>query len=96
MRLKATKTSMYKLVSEHTALPPMRRTAFTKAYRQPAYYLRWRDADDMPCEAMLAPCAGRPVLSITCERERAESAYEAHTLRIADLRQRGMIEEDKR
>lgn len=95
MKLHATKTSMYKLVSDHAQLPPMGKTTFEKAYRQPAYYLRWRDADDMPCKAMLAACAGRPVLCITWERERAESAYEAHTLHIEDLRQRGMIEEGK-
>lgn len=95
MRLRATKTSMYKLVSEYAELPPVCETSFEKAYRQPSYYLRWRDVDDMPCKAMLAPCAGRPVLSITRERERAESAYETHALSIADLRQRGMISEDR-
>lgn len=35
LRLKANKTSLYKLVSDYEKLPPMRRTRFTKAPRQP-------------------------------------------------------------
>ena len=93
MRLKATKTSMYALVSAYEDLPPMRKAAFTKAYRYPDYWLRWRDANGMACKAFLAACAGRPVLAITKERECGESAYRTYTLSINDLRNRGMIEE---
>lgn len=93
MRLKATKTSMYALVSAYEDLPPMRKAAFTKAYRYPDYWLRWRDANDMACKAFLAACAGRPVLSITKEQEYGKPEYKAYTLSIDDLRKRGMIEE---
>lgn len=93
MRLKATKTSMYRLVGDYEDLPPMRRTTFTKAYRQPDFWLRWRDADGMACKAFLAAYAGRLVLSITKEQEYGDPEYRAYTLSVGDLRKRGMIEE---
>jgi len=38
MKLKATKTSLYKLVSEYTPLPNMKRTEFVKVPRVRPYF----------------------------------------------------------
>ncbi len=64
LRLKANKTSLYKLVAEYEALPSTRRVTFTKAYRQLDYWLKWTDADGLLCVAFLATCLGKPLLSI--------------------------------
>lgn len=94
MRLKATKKSMYALVGAYEELPPMRKTEFSKAYRHPSYWLRWWDADGLACKAFLAASLGKPVLSVTKEREYGEPVYEARTLDVSELRALGMIEDE--
>ena len=63
-RLKANKTSLYKLVGEFENLPPMRRVTITKAYRTPDWWLKWTDADGLLCVAFFSTCMGKPLLSI--------------------------------
>lgn len=66
LRLKATKTSLYRLVSEYEKLPPMCRTVFTKAPRQPDYWLEWWDSAGWFRQTHLAYGPGRSLLlSIT-------------------------------
>lgn len=83
LRLKATKTSLYKLVSEYADLPPMNQTDFRKAHRCRSYWLHWGD-----CTAYFSTCGGGPYLSIDYGVIRR-----MHKLTVADLRSRGMIEE---
>ena len=94
LRLKATKTSLYKLVHEYQSLPPMRRTRFTKAFREPDYWLEWRNADGLFCKAFLSACGGSALLSVTrkefCGPERG---YVTYGLELPELRKRGMVEE---
>ena len=63
-RLKANKTSLYKLVGEFEDLPPMRRVTITKAYRAPDWWLKWTDAEGMLCMAFFSTCLGKPLLAI--------------------------------
>lgn len=61
-RLKANKTSLYKLVGEFEDLPPMRRVTITKAYRTPDWWLKWTDADGLLCVAFFSTCMGKALL----------------------------------
>ena len=94
LRLKATKTSLYKLVHDYEPLPPMRRTRFTKAYREPDYWLEWADADGLWCRAFLSSCGGSALLAVTrkefCGPEHSRVVY---GLGLPELRRRGMVEE---
>ena len=63
-RLKANKTSLYKLVGEFEDLPPMRRVTITKAYRTPDWWLKWTNADGLLCVAFFSTCMGKALLSI--------------------------------
>ena len=95
LRLKANKTSLYKLVSDYEGgLPPMRRTRFAKADRRPDYSLEWTDTDGRRCQAFFCVSAGRALLTI--ERKRPfepERSRVVHGLAIGDLQARGMVEE---
>ena len=94
LRLKATKTSLYKLVGEYEALPPMRRVEFTKAYRTPDWWLNWTDAAGLWCTAFFAVCMGKPLLSIgKNEFCGPQTSREVHELELDNLRERGMVEE---
>lgn len=62
-RLKANKTSLYKLVGEFEDLPPMRRVTITKAYRAPDWWLKWTDADGLLCVAFFSTCMGKAMVS---------------------------------
>ncbi len=93
LRLKANKTSLYKLVADYEDLPSMRHVTFTKASRTPDYWLRWVDADGLSCVAFFATCVGKPMLSI--EKNKLGSprlSYIVHTLAVKDLLERGMVE----
>lgn len=94
LRLKANKTSLYRLVSDYENLPPMRRTRFTKAPRQPDYCLEWQDAGGLWCKAYIAAGLSRVVLSIEkkefCGPMVSRMVY---GLTTEDLRARGMTEE---
>jgi len=93
VKLKATKTSLYKLVSLYAALPGMKKTDFTK-YRR-TFWLRWYD-DYATYEACFTVCAGRPILTI--ERRKldgdAPPTRTVYTITVDDLRSRGMTEEN--
>lgn len=97
MRIKATKTSLYKLVAEYITLPPMNKVRFTKAYRSPSYWLEW-SANGIYFRAYLSTCGGGPLLSIEAKDYDEESGqYKTisrvvHKLTVDDLRGRGMIE----
>lgn len=82
LRLKATKTSLYKLVAEYADLPPMNQTDFRKAHRCRSYWLHWGD-----CTAYLTASCGCVMLTISGENR---TVYRPT---LADLRARGMIEE---
>lgn len=94
LRLKATKTSLYKLVHDYEPLPPMGRTRFTKAFRNPDYWLEWADAAGLWCKAFLSVCGGSALLAVTrkefCGPERSRVVY---GLGLPELRQLGMVEE---
>ena len=94
LRLKATKTSLYKLVHLYEALPPMRRAEFTKAPRTPDYWLEWRDANGLWCKAFFSTCLGKPLLSIE-KREYDNSlvSRQVYNLDHKDLLERDMVEE---
>lgn len=96
LRLKANKTSLYKLVSEYETLPPMRRTRFTKAFREPDYWLEWMGSDGLWHKVFLSACGGKALMSITrkefCGPEVSRVVY---GLEVADLRARGMVERFK-
>ena len=94
LRLKVTKTSLYKLVSDYEKLPLMRRTMFTKAPRQPDYWLEWLDSGGPWCEAYLAAVGGRAILSITKkELFGSEVSRMVYSFSLKELEARGMVEE---
>ena len=95
--LKATKTSLYKLVRDKTQLilwinlPPMGKTRFRKALRHPDYFLEWY-RDGCSFRAFLSVCGGSPLLSIECCQGEEESHREIIKLTLEELRERGMAE----
>lgn len=93
-RLTANKTKLYKLVAEFESLPPMRRTTFTKAFRQPDYFLRWADSDNNLCTAYFATVMGKPRLVISKQEFCGKvTSRVVHGLNVDDLASRGMVEE---
>ena len=93
-RLKANKTSLYKLVGEYENLPPMRQVTITKAYRVPGWWMKWTDADGLLCVAFFDTCMGKPLLSIE-KKELCgpQVSRMVHALDTKDLLERGMVEE---
>ena len=93
-RLKANKTSLYKLVGEFEDLPPMRRVTITKAYRAPDWWLKWTDADGLLCVAFFSTCMGKALLSIDKKEFCGPQVSRVvHDLDAKDLLERGMVEE---
>lgn len=93
LRLKANKTSLYKLVETYTPLPGMRRVDFQKANGRPDYWLEWT-TEDGHTKAFLSATLGRPILTITTHDAAGGTLYnEAHHLSIEGLREMGMVEE---
>lgn len=90
-RLKTNKSTLYKLVAEYEQLPVRKQTIFQKTHRQPSYWLEWPDRD-LWCKAHLSAVMGRPVLAVTKYQNGQEVSSAAHTLNIADLKERGMTE----
>ena len=96
LRLKVTKTSLYKLVAEYvTDLPPMRMgTEFIRYSRTRDYELKWITGSRGRARAFLSACLGRCLLSIE-----VNGIYEStldsqvYTIPLADLRERGLVEE---
>lgn len=95
LRLKACKTSLYKLVAEYVKdLPPMRSgTEFIKYFRTPDYALEWVTKDWNRARAYFSACMGRPILAIEIRDDGRTVSRVVHDLDMADLRERGMVEE---
>lgn len=101
--LKATKTSLYKLVQDKTQLilwinlSPMGKARFRKAFRHPDYFLEWY-RDGCSCQAFLSVCGGSPLLSIECCQDGEEIHRQVIKLTLAELQDRDMVERvpDKR
>lgn len=97
LRLKANKTSLYKLVAERVKdLPPMRTgTEFKKYPHSRSYALGWITPEWNTARALLTAIMGNPVLSIevrdgTSGKIVYRNIYPAH---IEILKKRGMVEE---
>ena len=97
LRLKATKTSLYKLVAEFVPnLPPIRSgTSFTKYPRTPDYALDWITQEWDTAHAFFSTCMGRPLLSIEIRSGETGKTVSrnVYNLDLQDLRERGMVEE---
>ena len=82
LRLKANKTSLYKLVAEFMPLPGIRRVDFTKAPRTPDYWLEWATGDGY-AKAFLSTIMGRPLLSVTIrDVDGSQLSYKVHNLSV--------------
>lgn len=93
MRLKANKTSLYKLVAEFMPLPGIRRIDFTKAPRGQDCWLEWATGDGY-AKAFLTTITGSPLLSVTIrDVDGSQLSYKVHNLSVDGLRDRGMVEE---
>lgn len=97
LRLKATKTSLYKLVAEFVPnLPPVRSgTRFIKYPRTPDYALDWITPEWDTAHAFFCACMGHPLLSIEIKSGETGKTVNrtTHALNLRDLRERGMVEE---
>lgn len=97
LRLKATKTSLYKLVAEFVPnLPPMRSgTSFTKYPRTPDYALDWitQEWDTGTCLFLHLHGAARSCPEIRSGETGKTVNRTTHALNLRDLRERGMVEE---
>ena len=96
LRLKATKTSLYKLVAEFVPnLPPMRSgTSFTKYPRTPDYALDWITQEWDTAHAFFSTCMGRPPLSIEIQSGETGKTVNrtTHALNLPAPRGRGLVE----
>ncbi len=96
-RLKATKTSLYKLVADYVPnLPPMRtKTQFIKHFRRTSYTLEWVTPNWDHAHAYFSTCMGYPLLAIEIRDSETGKTIsrDTYTLKVNDLQQRGMIEE---
>ena len=97
LRLKASKTALYKLVAEFVPnLPPMRKgTEFIKYPRTPDYALNWITPEWDTAHAFFSSSMGHPLLYIEIRSgETGETVSRTtHALNLQDLRERGMVEE---
>lgn len=96
LRLKANKTSLYKLVAGYVDdMPPMRTgTEFIKHYRTQDYALEWITKDWNRAHAFFSTCMGHPLLSIEVRDDDGHTVSRTvHKVDLADLRKRGMVEE---
>jgi len=96
LRLKANKTSLYKLVSEYVPdLPPMRTgTEFIKYPRTPDYALDWITPEWDTAHAFFSTCMGRPLLSIEIRSGETGKTVSrtTHALDLRGLQERRMVE----
>lgn len=93
LRIKANKTSLYKLAAQYATLPGIRQIRFRKAFRQPDYFLDWTQENGY-AQAVLCACMGRPLLTVTVrDIDGHQLSREAYRPTLADLQERGMVEE---
>ncbi len=94
-KLKANKTSLYKLVAEYVdELPAAVKTRFIKYHRARDYALDWT-TEDWDCgHAFFATCLGRPLLAIEIKDSGDGHSISrvTHTLDVAELKRLGMVE----
>lgn len=97
LRLKANKTSLYKLVAKYVPdLPPMRSgVEFIKYYRRPDYAMNWITHEWNTAHAFFSTCMGRPLLAVEIKDGETGKTVSrtTHALDLQDLRERGMVEE---
>nr|DAG54229.1 MAG TPA: hypothetical protein [Caudoviricetes sp.] len=97
VRLKATKTSLYRLVAEYVDnLPPMRSgTQFIKYPRRPDYAMDWITPEWDTGHAFFSTCMGHALLSIEIKDGETGKTVsrKVYDLDPQDLRERGMVEE---
>ena len=94
LRLKATKTSLYRLVRQYDSnVGGFRHCEFHKAFRRPDYFLKWHQEEGF-ARAVLAACMGKPLLSIDVyDIDGHQISHIVHHPALVDLRERGMVEE---
>lgn len=97
VRLKATKTSLYRLVAEYVDnLPPMRSgTQFIKYPRRPDYAMDWITPEWDTGHAFFSTCMGHALLSIEIKDGETGKTVsrKVYDLDPQDLRERGMVED---
>lgn len=96
LRLKATKTSLYRLVAAYVDnLPPMRSgTQFIKYPRRPDYAMDWITPEWDTGHAFFSTCMGHALLSIEIKGGKTGTvSRKVYDLDPQDLRERGMVEE---
>ncbi|SCJ79154.1 Uncharacterised protein [uncultured Flavonifractor sp.] len=97
VRLKATKTGLYRLVAEYVDnLPIMRSgTQFIKYPRTQDYALDWITTEWNTAHAFFSTCMGRPLLSIEIKDGETGKTVsrKVYSLDMQDLWERGMVEE---
>jgi hypothetical protein len=88
MRLKANKTSLYKLVGLYQPLPKMKDTRFSKIPRERSYILSWFNSVlGENCRANFSVAAGRPFLGLTIGVE-----WHCVNFTAQELKEHGMID----
>jgi len=81
MKLKATKTSMYKLVSEYAQLPLMKHVEYRKHTRRNGYDMQWNcSLTGYEQKAVFIICGGAIMLIIESEDERKVHRPEVESL----------------
>ena len=97
LRIKTTKTSLYKLVKEKTELTlwvnlaMLGKARFWKAFRRPDYFLEWY-WNGYFYRAYLAAVWGTPLLTIERSIEGEEDHRQVFRLTVDELHERGMVE----
>ncbi|MCI2106835.1 MAG: hypothetical protein LKK00_09005 [Intestinimonas sp.] len=95
LRLKATKTSLYKLAASYETLPGMHKTKFIKAPRARDWWLKWSDRNAF-CEAFLSVCMGTVLLAVEKrDWDGNRISREVYHIKLESLRELGMIEEGR-
>ena len=93
LRLKANKTSLYRLVRLYESnVGGFRHCEFHKAFRRPDYSLDWCGGG-LSCHAFFSACGGKALLSIEKSFDGKQVDRKVFTLDLENLRERGMIEE---
>lgn len=86
MKLKATKTRLYRLVlSHHPSMPPISQTEFSKAPRSRAWFLRFDTPDGSRGEAYFSASLGKPFLLLN-------ETHETISLSLEELQRYGLID----
>ncbi len=97
LRIKTTKTSLYKLIKEKTELtlwvnlPMLGKARFWKAFRRPDYFLEWY-WNGYFYQAFLSTVGGTPLLTIERSIEGEQDHRQVFRLTVDELRERGMVE----